>query len=116
MNKLKFREELTLEADNNAANTSINKEIEHIKHKMKACVDCRNFTISLIKAHRTMAIGIGTSHSNVTSLFIPGLVEPLQYRQLFVDELTKLGFNEECMELYIQETDLCDYYNIKLTW
>ena len=109
-----FREELTLEADNNATNIGINKEIEHIKKKMKECVDCRNFTISLIKAHRTMAIGI--HHPNVIDLFIPKLVSPLHYRQLFIDELTKLGFTEECMELYIQETDLCDYYNIKLTW
>ncbi len=116
MNKLKFREELTLEADNNAANTGVYKEIELIKSKMKACVDCRNFTISLIEAHRTMAIGMGTSHSNVISLFVPKLTSPLHYRQLFIDELTKLGFTEECMELYIQETDLCDYYNIKLTW
>ena len=114
MNKLNFREELTLEADNNATNIGINKEIEHIKKKMKECVDSRSFTISLVKAHKTMAIGAG--HSKMIELFIPKLVSPLHYRQLFVDELTKLGFNEECMELYIQKTDLCDYYNIKLTW
>ena len=114
MNKLNFREELTLEADNNATNIGINKEIEHIKKKMKECVDCRSFTISLVKAHKTMAIG--TYFPKVISLFIPKLTSPLHYRQLFIDELTKLGFTEECMELYTQETDLCDYYNIKLTW
>ena len=114
MNKIKFREELTLEADNNATNTGVNKEIEHIKQKMKECVDCRNFTVSLIKAHVDM--GIKSPRPNVINLFIPELVSPLHYRQLFINELTKLGFTEECMELYIQETNLCDYYNIKLTW
>lgn len=115
MNKLTFREELTLEADNNAANIDISEDIESIKKKIKECVDYRSFTISLVKAHKTMAIG--TYHPNMIDLFIPELVAPLHYRQLFVNELTKLGFiEEECMELYIQETNLCDYYNIKLTW
>lgn len=114
MDKLNFKEKLTLEANNNATNIGINKEIEHIKKKMKECVDCRSFIISLVKAHKTMAIG--SSHPNVISLFIPKLVSPIHYRQLFVDELTKLGFTEECIELYIKETDLCDYYNVKLTW
>lgn len=114
MNKLTFREELTLEADNNAAKINIGKDIERIKDKMKKSVDCRNFTISLIKAHRPMAIG--GYNPNTIELFIPKLMPPLYYRKLFIDELNKLGFTEECMELYVQETDLCDDYNIKLTW
>ena len=114
MNELTFREELTLEADNNASNIGINKEIEHIKKKIKECVDCRNFTISLNKINTQVCIG--TNCRNITILSIPHLVSPLHYRQLFINELIKLGFTEECMKLSVREYDTHDVYDIKLTW
>lgn len=114
MNKITFREELTLEADKNVVNIDISKEIEHIKNKMKECVECRSFTVHLIEARS--AVVVGSHYPNVANFFIPNLVSPLHYRQLFVDEFTKLGFTEECMELSISEYDTFDYYDIKLTW
>jgi hypothetical protein len=114
MDKITYREELTLEADKNVVNIDISKDIKHIKNKMKEYVECRSFTVHLIKARS--AVAVSEYCPNIVNLFIPNLVSPLHYRQLFIDEFTKLGFTEECIELSISEYDTFDYYDIKLTW
>lgn len=86
------------------------------KTKMKEAVNYRSFTITLVKVKSDEAMAIGGYCPDRFDTFVPKLVSPLDYRQIFINELIKLGFAEEDMELYIQETDLCDYYNIKLTW
>jgi hypothetical protein len=116
MSKLTFREELTLEADNNASNIDIGEDIENIKKKIKEAVDHRNFTVCLVqvKPHKTVAIG--GYRPTQTEIFIPNFIAPLHYRQLFINEFTKLGFTEENVELDIKDYNSCKYYNIKLTW
>ena len=114
MDKLTFKEELTLEADNNAIDIDISEHIREIKKSLKNCVDDRSYIISLIKYHDSLCIG--TNCRNITILSIPHLVSPLHYRQLFINELIKLGFTEECMELSVREYDTHDAYDIKLTW
>ena len=112
--ELTFKEELTLEADNNAIDIDISEHIREIKKRMKNCVDCRSYTIALNKINTQVCIG--TNCRNITILSIPHLVSPLHYRQLFINELIKLGFTEECMELSVREYDTHDAYDIKLTW
>ena len=114
MNKATFKEELTLEAEQFASNIDISEDIECIKKKMKEYVGCRQYTVDLIKANDTMTIGGGCS--NITQVFIPPLVSPLHYRQLFVEEFKKLGFTDDDMQLYVKETTYSDCYYIELEW
>ncbi len=112
--KATFKQDLTLEADINASKFDISKDIEHIKNEMKKHVNDRVYTVSLIKPHQSMAIG--KYSPNHIDLFIPKNVTPEDYRQQFVKEFKKLGFTDIDIELYLQESSICDYYNIKLSW
>ncbi len=114
MNKANFKEELTLEAEQIASNIDISEDMKRIKEKMKEYVECRKYTVLLIKPHDTMAVGGGCS--NITQLFIPPFVSPLHYRQLFVEEFKKLGFTDDDMQLYVKETTYSDCYYIELEW
>ena len=109
-----FKEQLTAQADNFEYTIEIDKEIEHIKGRMRACWADRAFTINLIVPSGPMAIG-GAS-LNFCSLFVPKLVSPMHYRQLFVEELKKLGFDEKEIELYDIETSHAHTYSIKVVW
>ena len=109
-----FKEELTIEADNNLSNIDISEEIKIIKRRMKEYVDYRKYTINLIKNHGTMVIGGQTT--NIKDIFIPKLISPLDYRQLFINELVKLGFAEEDMILSVNNYDNYDCYSIKVVW
>lgn len=116
MSELTFREELTLEADNNASNIDISEDIENIKKKIKEAVDYRSFTVCLVKVKPHRSVAIGGYRPTQTEIFIPKLVSPQHYRQMFINEFSKLGFTEENVELDIKDYDSCEYYNIKLTW
>jgi hypothetical protein len=61
-------------------------------------------------------MAIGGNCSNRISIFVPKLISPLHYRQIFINELIQLGFAKEDMILSVKEYDICDYYNIKLVW
>ena len=117
MDKLTFREDLSLEADNNAAKvTDISEDIERIKKKMREAVDYRSFTVCLVKVKTNNTVAIGGYRPTQIEIFIPELVPPQYYRQLFINEFTKLGFTEEYIELDVQDFDSCEYYKIKLNW
>ena len=109
-----FKEQLTAQADNFERSIEIDKEIRYIKGRMKECWASRAFTINLIVPSGPMAIG-GAS-LNFHSLFVPKLVSPIHYRQLFVEELKKLGFDENEIELYDIETSHSHTYSIKVVW
>lgn len=112
---ISFREELMLRADEYEKNIDIQKDIETIKRDLNECYYRRTYTISLVKVTNG-SVAIGQSNPGRISLFIPKNVEPLRYRQLFIDAFNKLGFNEDCMELYIQEYKSFYEYNIILKW
>lgn len=116
MNKTTFKQELTLEAEANASKIDISEDIERIKKKMKEAVDYRNFTVCLVKVKPYRTVAIGGYRPTQIEIFIPNLIPPQYYRQLFINEFTKLGFTEECIELEVKGFNSCDYYNIKLTW
>ena len=114
MNKTTFKQELALEADELAKMRDISEEIRYIKLRLKESVTNRVFYIHLIVAYDTMAIG-GHS-SNIYDIFVPKGIAPESYRQLFVDELKKLGFTDEDIELSFSRNKIFDSYDIKLKW
>lgn len=107
-----FKEQLTALADNFERTIEINEEIECIKERMQKCWADRVFTINLIVTFGSIAIG--GSSSNFYNDFVPKTVSPIHYRQLFVEELKKLGFDE--FELYDTETPHSHTYSIKVVW
>ena len=109
-----FKEQLSLKADGFDAKTEVQKYIDLIKTRLEENYNSRIFTISLIKSHRTMAIG--SQHSNYLETFIPRSIAPDYYRQLFITELEKLGFTKEDIELAVEESELYDAYKIILRW
>lgn len=112
---ISFREHLTLQADEFENNIDISKDLEKIKIKLKEYYYKRTHTISLIKVKKG-PIAFGEGNESHTSLFIPYGVSPLSYRQLFINALSKLGFDENCMELWEQDYDKFYEYNIVLKW
>lgn len=112
---ISFREELMLRADEYEKNIDIQKDIEYIKNELNKCYYKRKYTISLVKVTKD-TVAIGKYTEGRTSLFVPYGIAPLHYRQLFVNELQKLGFSEECMELSVEEHSCFDSYEIKLKW
>lgn len=113
--KITFREELTLRADEYEKNIDIQKDIETIKRNLNECYYRRTYTVSLVKVTNG-SVAIGQNTPGRISLFIPKNAEPLRYRQLFINAFNKLGFNEDCMELWEQECRNFYEYNIVLKW
>ncbi len=107
-----FKEQLAALVDNFVSTIEIDKEIECIKERMQKCWADRAFTINLIVPFGSIAIG--GSSSNFYNDFVPKAVSPMHYRQLFVEELQKLGFDE--FELYDTKTPQSHTYSIKVVW
>ena len=114
-NKVNFRQELTIKADEYEKNINIAEEIENIKNKLEGCFYKREYIVSLVKVTKS-TVAIGHYNATHTSIFIPYGIAPLHYRQLFINELQKLGFSEECMELSVEKYPCFDSYDIKLKW
>ena len=112
---ISFREELMLRADKYEKNINIQKDIENIKKNLNEYYYKREYTISLVKVIKG-SVAIGQYTPGRISLFIPTGVAPLHYRQLFINEFNKLGFTEDCMELWEQECRNFYEYNIVLKW
>jgi hypothetical protein len=111
---MNFAEKLKYKADMFELDLNVHKEISSIEKKMEEHFDKREYTIELIKAKTAMAIG-GTC-TNFSHFFVPYSVSPAHYRQLFIDELFKLGFKGTDIEL--DEFDCRSYtsYKIIVRW
>ena len=112
---ISFREELMLRADEYEKNIDIQKDIENIKKNLTEYYYRRKYTISLIKVTKG-SVALGQCTPGCISLFVPYGVEPLRYRQLFIDAFNKLGFSEDCMELDEYEGKCSYNYIIVLKW
>lgn len=111
---LSFAEQLALKADMYGDELNIDREMTSVKKKMEDYFQERMHTIDLIKPKSTMAIGGITI--NYSNFFIPKKVSPLHYRQLFVDELHKLGFVDKNISFEFKEYPSADYYRIIVRW
>jgi hypothetical protein len=112
---ISFREELMLRANDYEKNIDIQEDIENIKKNLNEYYYKRKYIISLVKVKKG-PVAIGQYNEGHVSLFIPKGVAPLHYRQLFINEFSKLGFTEDYMEFYEQDYDYLYEYNIVLKW
>ena len=113
--KANFRQELAIKADEYEKNINIVEKIENIKNQLEGYFYKREYIISLVKVTES-SVAIGHNNVGRTSIFVPYGVPPMYYRQLFINELQKLGFSEECMELSVKKHPCFDSYDIKLKW
>ena len=113
--KASFRQKLTIKVDEYKKTLNIAEEIEDIKNELEGYFYKREYVVSLIKVTKS-PVAIGNCNSARTSIFVPYGIAPLHYRQLFINELQKLGFSEEHIELSVKEYPCFDSYDIKLKW
>lgn len=109
-----FKEHLTEQANNKTYD--ISEHVNYIKTKMQACVEDREFTISLVQPKPDSIIALGTARGPIYQTFIPRDCEPHVYMKLFTVALKKLGFRDEDIEKGAGEEKDYYYYNIKVKW
>ena len=112
---MNFFEELKETAD--SFKIDIKDEIDFLKTELKSKVHMRCFKICLIKTTTTMVIGHVTDKSCSASFFVPEGISPTVYRNEFIKEFVKLGFNESDIKTDETEVDSRTvFYNIYLKW
>lgn len=107
----------TLKETADSFKIDIKDEIEFLKTELKSQVHKRCFEICLIKTTTTMIIGHGHGKSCVASFFVPEGISPTAYRNEFIKEFVKLGFDESYIKT--DETEVNSrtvFYNIYLKW
>jgi hypothetical protein len=112
---MNFFEQLKQKADNNEHNINIQDKISFIKKEMESCAHKRSFTISLIQTTSTIALEHG--RIGKADFFVPEGISPTVYRNEFIKEFVKLGFDES--DIKTDETQVDSktvYYNIYLKW
>lgn len=111
---MNLAEKLKFKADMFELTLNVHNEMSSVEKKMEEHFDKREYTVELIKTKTTMAIG--GNCSNFSHFFVPYGVSPTHYRQLFIDELYKLGFTDDDIEL--DEFDCRSYtsYKIIVRW
>ena len=112
---MNFFEQLKQKADNIEHGINIQDKIRFIKKEMESYAHKRAFTISLIQTTSTMVIGRG--QIGKVEFFIPNGLLPDVYRNMFIEELLKLGFdksNIDTDEEIFSETTV--FYNIYIKW
>lgn len=107
-----FKEKLAAKANKYETNDRIKEHIEEIKNKLELFYTKRKFTVTLVDAHTTVAIGSDTRYA----VFIPGYIKPFEYQQLFIDAFNELGFTDKDMEFVFVSGKAFDEYNIILKW
>jgi hypothetical protein len=110
-----FFEQLKQKADNIEHNINIQDKINFIKKEMESCAHKRSFTISLVQTTSTIALGHG--RIGRADFFVPKGLSPDIYRNIFIEELLKLGFDKSNMhmdeDIFAGSTVI---YNIHIRW
>lgn len=111
---MNFAEKLKYKADMFELDLNVHEEMSSIEKEMEEYFDKRKYIIELIKAKTNVAFG--GNCTNFSRFFVPYGVSPAHYRQLFMDELYKLGFTDGNIEL--DEFDCRSYtsYKIIVRW
>lgn len=109
-----FKEQLTEQANNQTYD--ISDHVKRIKTMMRACINDREFVISLIHSKPDSIIALGYEPGSVYQTFIPRGCEPHVYMKLFTAALKELGFKDEDIEKGTGEEKDYYYYNIKVKW
>lgn len=111
---MNLAEKLKFKADMFELDLNVHKEMSSIEKKMEEYFDKREYTIELIKAKTNMAIG--GNCTNFSYFFVPCRISPAHYRQLFMDELYKLGFTDDNIELDEFDCRSHTAYKIIVRW
>ena len=97
-----FKEHLTEQANDKTFDISehydISEHVDYIKTKMQACVEDREFTISLVQPKPVSIVALGATKGPIYQTFIPWGCEPHVYMKLFTVALKELGFRDEDIE------------------
>lgn len=109
-----FAENLKFKADMREMNINVHAEMLEIKAKMEKHFEHREYTIDIYEAKCTMAIG--GYCDTCSTFFVPHLVSPMHYRKLFIDELYKLGFTDDNVELDDFNCNSYHLYKIIVRW
>ena len=112
---MNFFEQLKRKADNIEHDINIQDKISFIKKEMESCAHKRSFTISLISATSTMVCGHG--RIGRADFFVPDGLSPDTYRNKFIEELLKLGFDKS--NIHTDEETFAGtavFYNIHIKW
>jgi hypothetical protein len=110
-----FKEQLTEQANNQTYD--ISDHVKRIKNMMRACINNREFVISLIHSKPDSSIiALGYEPGPVYQTFIPCGCAPHVYMKLFIVALKELGFKDEDIEKGAGEEKDYYYYNIKVKW
>ena len=111
---MNFAEKLKYKADMFEMDLNVHAEVCDIQKNMEKNFSRREYIIDLYKAKCTMAIGGNCDMRS--SFFVPKGVAPMHYRQLFIEELYKLGFTDDNIEL--DDRDMATYhlYKIIVRW
>ena len=107
----------TLKETADSFKIDIKDEIDFLKTELKSCAHMRCFKIRLIQTTTTMAMGHGPGQSCVANFFVPEGISPTVYRNEFIKEFVKLGFDE--LDIKTDETKVDSrtvFYNIYLKW
>lgn len=109
-----FKEQLTEQANNQTYD--ISDHVKRIKTMMRACINNREFVISLIHSKPGSIIALGYESGPVYQTFIPTGCVSYTYMKLFIEALKELGFKDEDIEKGAGEEKDYYYYNIKVRW
>lgn len=109
-----FAEKLKYKADMFEMDLNVHKEMCTIEKNMEKHFNRREYIIDLYKAKCTMAVG--GYRDAYSDFFVPSGVPSLYYRQLFIDELYKLGFTDDNIELDDTDYDRYHKYRITVRW
>lgn len=111
-----FKDKLSKKADEFESKADIKEHLDLIKKKLEEFYSIRKFTLYLVKSKPNSCIAIGKSGSNNMSLFVPSLVDPVYYTELFINAFKELGFTDK--DITAEHIDYGDHesYNITLKW
>ena len=112
-----FKEQMTEKANKiYETDYQIKERVENIKNGIERFYYKRSFTIYLISPNDKY-FAFGANHGNKYEALIPKGTDPQVYRQLLVDAIKELGFEDDDIsysEQYNNPAGSC--YNITLRW
>lgn len=110
-----LKEMLTEKADAFEKNIDVKCEMRIVEKDLQRYYNMREYTINLLVPKQKL--NLTDSDRNYRSFIVPGKVDPIHYRDLFVEELNKLGFTNKFIEcLRRDEYSNCDSYKIVVRW
>lgn len=94
---------------------NIYDKICEITDRMNEHATNHEYKITFIKTDKQTVTGASLNNPRY-DVIVPKACTPETYRQLFIDEFKKMGFDNEDIELTKGENESYTYYNMILRW